>query len=132
MDTLKKYAAEFIGTFCLTFGGCGSAFLAAVVLTMMFLFIIMGSTHGRAPVGFAPLAIGPGLTLIRLISIAITNISVKPARRTGPALFAGGWAIGHLWLFCVAIPGGALGGVLYAWLSPTPTGPLVGGIQRQG
>jgi aquaporin Z len=92
--------------------------VAEVVLTMMFLFIIMGSTHGKAPVGFAPIAIGLGLTLIHLVGIPVTNLSVNPARSTGPALFVGGWAIAQLWLFWLApLVGGALGGVLYRWLS---------------
>ena len=69
---------------------------------MMFLFIIMGSTHGKAPVGFAPIAIGLGLTLIHLVGIPITNLSVNPARSTGPALFVGGWALTQLWLFWLA------------------------------
>jgi len=77
---------------------------AAAKLTMMFLFIIMGSTHGKAPVGFAPIAIGLGLTLIHLVSIPITNTSVNPARSTGPALFVGGWALAQLWLFWLAPP----------------------------
>ena len=79
-----------------------SCLVAEVVLTMMFLFIIMGSTHGKAPAGFAPIAIGLGLTLIHLISIPITNTSVNPARSTGPTLFVGGWALAQLWLFWVA------------------------------
>jgi aquaporin Z len=88
--------------------------VAEVVLTMFFLFIIMGSTERRAPNGFAPIAIGLGLTLIHLISIPVTNTSVTPARSTGPALFVGGWALGQLWLFWVApIVGGALGGFIY-------------------
>lgn len=104
-----------------------SCLIAEVVLTMMFLFIIMGSTHGKAPVGFAPIAIGLGLTLIHLISIPVTNTSVNPARSTGPALFVGGWAIAQLWLFWVApLVGGALGGVLYRWLSSEPSAPVVG------
>ncbi|GAU80412.1 aquaporin Z [Bosea sp. BIWAKO-01] len=94
-----------------------SGFLMEVVMTMMFLFIIMGATHGKAPVGFAPLAIGLGLALIHLVSIPVTNTSVNPARSTGPALFVGGWALQQLWLFWVApLIGGALGGVLYRWL----------------
>jgi aquaporin Z len=101
--------------------------VAEVVLTMMFLFIIMGSTHGKAPAGFAPLAIGLGLTLIHLISIPVTNTSVNPARSTGPALFVGGWAIAQLWLFWVApLIGGVLGGVLYRWLSDEPSAPVTG------
>ena len=101
--------------------------VAEVVLTMMFLFIIMGSTHGKAPAGFAPLAIGLGLTLIHLISIPVTNTSVNPARSTGPALFVGGWALAQLWMFWLApLVGGALGGVLYRWLSDEPSTPVTG------
>ena len=83
--------------------------VAEVVLTMMFLFIIMGATHGKAPAGFAPIAIGLGLTLIHLVGIPVTNTSVNPARSTGPALFVGGWAMAQLWLFWVAplVGGGA-------------------------
>jgi aquaporin Z len=101
--------------------------MAEFVLTAMFLFIIMGATHGKAPAGFAPLAIGLGLTLIHLISIDVTNTSVNPARSTGVAMFAGGWAIQQLWLFWVApIAGGIVGGVSYRWLSSEPTGQIVG------
>jgi aquaporin Z len=111
----------------------GASLVAEVVLTMMFLFIIMGATHGRAPVGFAPLAIGLGLTLIHLISIPVTNTSVNPARSTGPALFVGGWAIGQLWLFWVApLIGGALGGALYRWIGTEPAAPVVGGVPSPG
>ena len=85
-----------------------------IVLTAVFVWIIMGSTDGRAPAGFAPIAIGLGLTLIHLISIPVTNTSVNPARSTGPALVVGGWALQQLWLFWVApLVGGALGGWLY-------------------
>ena len=88
--------------------------VAEVVLTMFFLLIIMGSTDHRAPAGFAPIAIGLGLTLIHLIGIPITNLSVNPARSTGPAVFVGGWALAQLWMFWVApIVGGALGGGIY-------------------
>jgi aquaporin Z len=105
----------------------GAALVAEVVLTMMFLFVIMGSTHGKAPAGFAPLAIGLGLTLIHLISIPVTNTSVNPARSTGPALFVGGWALTQLWLFWVApLIGGAAGGILYRWLSEEPAGQVTG------
>lgn len=91
-----------------------AAFVAEVVLTFFFLLIIMGATDGRAPAGFAPIAIGLGLTLIHLIGIPVTNLSVNPARSTGPAVFVGGWAIAQLWLFWVApIVGGVLGGVVY-------------------
>ena len=88
--------------------------VAEVVLTAFFLIIILGATDGRAPAGFAPIAIGLALVLIHLISIPITNTSVNPARSTGPALFVGGWAISQLWLFWVApIVGAAIGGVIY-------------------
>lgn len=87
---------------------------AEVVLTFMFLMIILGSTDKRAPAGFAPIAIGLGLTLIHLISIPVTNTSVNPARSTGPALFVGGWALAQLWLFWVApIAGAAIAGFVY-------------------
>ncbi len=101
--------------------------LIEVVMTMMFLFIIMGSTHGKAPVGFAPLAIGLALVMIHLVAIPVTNTSVNPARSTGPALFAGGWAIQQLWLFWVApIIGGVIGGLVYRWLSDEPDGVVSG------
>jgi len=92
--------------------------VAEVILTFMFLMIILGITDRRAPQGFAPLAIGLALTLIHLISIPITNASVNPARSTGPALFAGGWAIAQLWLFWVApLIGAILAGLIYPALS---------------
>jgi len=88
--------------------------VAEVLLTFFFLLIIMGSTDQRAAKGFAPLAIGLGLTLIHLIGIPITNLSVNPARSTGTALVLGGWAISQLWLFWLApLVGGALGGIFY-------------------
>ena len=91
-----------------------AALVAEVVMTAMFLFIILGATDERAPAGMAPIAIGLGFTLIHLISIPVTNKSVNPARSTGTAIFAGGWAIGQLWLFWVApIAGGVLGAILY-------------------
>jgi aquaporin Z len=91
-----------------------ACFIAEVVLTMFFLLIIMGSTDHRAPAGFAPIAIGLGLTLIHLIGIPVTNLSVNPARSTAPAVFVGGWAVAQLWMFWVApIVGGALGGGVY-------------------
>jgi len=94
-----------------------AALLTEVVMTMMFLFIIMGATDKRAPKGFAPIAIGLGLTLIHLISIPVTNTSVNPARSTGVAVFAGGWAVGQLWLFWVApIIGALLGAVIYRFI----------------
>jgi len=95
-----------------------SGLLVEVVLTFMFLMIILGATDRRAPQGFAPIAIGLGLTLIHLIGIPVTNVSVNPARSTGPALFVGGWAIEQLWLFWLApIVGAILAGLIYGWLS---------------
>ena len=94
-----------------------AALVCEVVMTFMFLVIILGATDSRAPAGFAPIAIGLGLTLIHLISIPVTNTSVNPARSTGVAVFEGGWALGQLWLFWVApIIGAALAGVAYRWL----------------
>ena len=91
-----------------------AGFVAEVVLTFMFLLIILGATDKRAPQGFAPIAIGLGLTLIHLIGIPVTNLSVNPARSTGPAVFVGGWALVQLWLFWVApILGAAIAGVVY-------------------
>ena len=97
-------------------GGYGllGALVAEVVLTAMFLIVIHGATDRRAPVGLAPIAIGLCLTLIHLIGIPITNLSVNPARSTGPALIVGGWALQQLWLFWLApIAGGVLGGLAY-------------------
>jgi aquaporin Z len=91
-------------------------FVTEVVMTLMFLLIILGATDKRAPAGFAPIAIGLGLTLIHLISIPVTNTSVNPARSTGPALIVGGWAIAQLWMFWVApIIGAAIAGFVYRW-----------------
>jgi aquaporin Z len=91
-----------------------SGLLTEIVMTMMFLIIILGATDKRAPQGFAPIAIGLGLTLIHLISIPITNTSVNPARSTGVAVFVGDWAVAQLWLFWVApIVGGMLGAAVY-------------------
>lgn len=94
-----------------------SAFVAEVFLTAVFLIIIMGATHKNAPAGFAPIAIGLGLTLIHLISIPVTNTSVNPARSTAVALFVGGESLSQLWLFWVApIIGAGIGGAIYRWL----------------
>jgi aquaporin Z len=104
-----------------------AAFAIEMVMTAVFLFVIMGATHGKAPVGFAPLAIGLALTLIHLVSIPVTNTSVNPARSTGPALLVGGWAIAQLWLFWVApIIGGVIGAVAYRWISAEPSADIVG------
>jgi len=95
-----------------------SCVVCEVVMTLIFLFVIMGATDKRVPAGFAPIPIGLVLTLIHLISIPVTNTSVNPARSTGPAVFVGGWALGQLWLFWVApIVGGVLGGLLYRSLA---------------
>jgi aquaporin Z len=94
--------------------------VAELVLTFMFLTIILGATDRRAPQGFAPIAIGLGLTLIHLIGIPVTNTSVNPARSTGPAVFVGGWAIQQLWLFWLApIAGAALAGIVYPLIAGT-------------
>jgi aquaporin Z len=100
-------------------GGYGlqAAFVCEVVLTFVFLMVILGSTHKRAPAGFAPIAIGLCLTLIHLISIPVTNTSVNPARSTSQALFVGGWAMAQLWLFWVApILGGLVAGAVHKQL----------------
>ncbi len=95
------------------------------LMTFAFLFVIMGATHGNAPRGFAPLAIGLCLTLIHLISIPVTNTSVNPARSTGPALFVGGWALQQLWLFWIApIAGAVIAGVTYRWISKDDPAPV--------
>jgi aquaporin Z len=99
-----------------------AAFVAEFVLTFLFLVIILGTTDRRAAQGFAPIAIGLGLTLIHLISIPVTNTSVNPARSLGPAIFVGGWALQQLWLFWVApILGGALAGIFYSQVLETRT-----------
>ena len=101
-----------------------AALTAEVVMTFGFLFVILGATHGAAPKGFAPIAIGLCLTLIHLISIPITNTSVNPARSTGPALFVGGWALQQLWLFWVApIVGAAIAGLVYRWVGGANPAP---------
>lgn len=98
-----------------------AAFLCEVVLTAFFLIVIMGATHGNAPAGFAPIAIGLALTLIHLISIPVTNTSVNPARSTAVALFAGSGALSQLWLFWLApLLGGLIGGIVYKWMGAAP------------
>lgn len=126
-DLAKGFASNGYGAHSPGQYNLVACFVMEVVMTMMFLFVIMGSTHGKAPAGFAPLAIGLALVMIHLVSIPVTNTSVNPARSTGPALFVGGWAIGQLWLFWVApLLGGVLGGVIYRVLSPEPTGVVEG------
>ena len=113
-DTSAGFASNGYGIHSPGGYGLVAALVCEVVMTAMFLVIIMGATDKRAPAGFAPIAIGLGLTLIHLISIPVTNTSVNPARSTGVAIFAGGWAIQQLWLFWVApIVGGAIGAVVY-------------------
>jgi aquaporin Z len=107
----------------------GSGLLIELILTAGFLFVICGATDGRAPKGFAPIAIGLVLTLIHLISIPVTNTSVNPARSTGPAIFVGGWALQQLWLFWVApLVGGLVGGAAYRALAGEfpSTEPIIG------
>ena len=111
------YGAHSPGGYSLT-----AALVAEVVLTAMFLLIIVGATDGRAPAGFAPIAIGLGLTLIHLISIPVTNTSVNPARVQATALFVGGWALQQLWLFWLApMVGAVLGGMVYRTLETPKT-----------
>jgi aquaporin Z len=106
----NSYGLHSPGGYSLT-----ACFLEEVVLTFFFLMIILGSTHGTVPKGFAPIAIGLGLTLIHLIGIPVTNLSVNPARSTGPALFVGGWALAQLWLFwLVPILDAVIAGIVYS------------------
>ena len=110
-----------------------ACFVAEVVLTAFFLLVILGSTDERAPKGFAPIAIGLGLTLIHLISIPVTNTSVNPARSTAVAIFAGGWAVQQLWLFWVApILGGILGGFISDALFAIPQQPIREAMAKEG
>lgn len=106
-----------------------AALVCEIVMTFMFLIIILGATHQRAPVGFAGIAIGLALTLIHLISIPVTNTSVNPARSIAPALFVGGWALAQLWVFIVApVIGAALAGFVYkGFFEPTPGEPAITG-----
>jgi len=114
------YADHSPGTYSM-----GACLAAEIVLTFMFLMIILGSTDKRAPQGFAPIAIGLGLTLIHLVGIPVTNLSVNPARSTAPAIFVGGWALQQLWLFWVApIVGAAIAGAVYSLFQEEPE-PMV-------
>jgi len=113
-DPAAGFAANGYGAHSPGGYALGAALICELVMTFMFVLVILGATHTRAPVGFAGVAIGLALTLIHLISIPVTNTSVNPARSTGPALFAGGWALGQLWLFWLApLAGGLLAGVLH-------------------
>jgi aquaporin Z len=121
-EVAAGFAANGYGTHSPGGYSLTAAFVAEVVLTMFFILVILGATDRRAPAGFAPIAIGLCLTLIHLVGIPVTNLSVNPARSTGPAIFVGGWALEQLWLFWVApLIGGALGGIVY---------PLVAGSER--
>lgn len=109
-----------------------AAFTAELVLTFFFLFVILGATDSRAPAGFAPIPIGLALTLIHLIGIPVSNVSVNPARSTGPALFVGDWALSQLWLFWVApIAGAALAGVVYTIMFASGHAPAVKGVDER-
>jgi aquaporin Z len=109
-----------------------AALVAELVLTFFFLLVIMGATDSRAPAGFAPIPIGLALTLIHLIGIPVTNLSVNPARSTGPAVFVGGWALEQLWLFWLApIAGAALAGVVYPLVFGSGHAPAVRGVKEQ-
>ena len=113
-DVTKGFASNGYGAHSPGGYSLLAAFVTEVVMTAFFLIIILGATDKRAPAGFAPIAIGLALTLIHLISIPVTNTSVNPARSTGVAVFAGGWAIGQLWLFWLApIVGAVLGSIAY-------------------
>jgi aquaporin Z len=110
-----------------------AALVAEVVLTFFFLMIILGATDKRAPAGFAPIPIGLGLTLIHLIGIPVTNLSVNPARSTGPAVFVGGWALAQLWLFWVApIAGAVIAGKVYPALSGDEDRPVIAPSGEEG
>jgi aquaporin Z len=116
------YGAHSPGGYSLT-----SGLVCEIVMTFMFVFIILGATDDRAPDGFAPLAIGLGLTLIHLVSIPVTNTSVNPARSTGPALMVGGWALAQLWMFWVApLVGAAIAGLVYPIASGEVPAPQAG------
>ena len=117
-DVSAGFASNGFGEHSLGGYSLQAAWLTEAVMTMMFLVIIMGATDARAPNGFAPIAIGLGLTLIHLISIPVTNTSVNPARSTGVAIYVGGWAIQQLWLFWVApIVGAVIGAVTYKMIA---------------
>jgi aquaporin Z len=131
-DTSGGFASNGYGAHSPGGYSLAACLICEIVMTMFFLLVIMGSTDKRVPNGFAPIAIGLGLTLIHLISIPVTNTSVNPARSTGPALFVGGWALGQLWLFWVApLIGGAIGGVLYETIfSEHKEQPVLGAVEQ--
>ncbi|MEO7059376.1 MAG: aquaporin Z [Lapillicoccus sp.] len=130
--TESGFAANGFGDHSPAKYGLLSALLIEVVLTAIFLYVILGATDGRAPVGFAPIAIGLSLTLIHLIAIPVDNTSVNPARSTGVAFFAGGWALGQLWLFWVApIIGAAIAGSTYAAITGERNAAELAGEARE-
>lgn len=131
-DAAAGFAANGYGEHSPGNYALGSAIICEVVMTFMFVLVILGATHARAPVGFAGLAIGLALTLVHLVSIPVTNTSVNPARSTGPALFAGAWAVSQLWLFWLApLLGGTLAGALYrSLLEREEAAPSVTGERR--
>ena len=117
-DASAGFASNGFGALSPGKYGMGAALITEAVMTFMFLIVILGVTHSRAPVGFAGIAIGLALTLIHLVSIPVTNTSVNPARSLGPAVFVGGWALTQLWLFWVApLIGAVLAGLLYPMLA---------------
>ena len=126
---LGRFASNGYGEHSPGSYGLSAALICEVVMTFMFLMVILGTTHKRAPVGFAGLAIGLALTLIHLISIPVTGTSVNPARSTGPAIFVGGWAVSQLWLFWLApIVGALIAGIVHrAVLEPDPVAPPITG-----
>ncbi|MBC8133029.1 MAG: aquaporin Z [Deltaproteobacteria bacterium] len=110
----------------------GAGFVAETVLTFFFLFVILGATDSRAPAGFAPIPIGLALCLIHLIGIPVTNVSVNPARSTGPAFFVGGWAVSQLWLFWLApLLGAALAGLAYPAFFGSRAPSQVTGVEKR-
>jgi aquaporin Z len=124
-DAAAGFASNGYGDHSPGHYGLAAAALCEVVMIFGFLFVILGSTHGNAPKGFAPIAIGLCLTLVHLISIPVTNTSVNPARSTAVAVFQGSWAISQLWLFWLApIVGAALAGVVYRWVGGPEPLPL--------
>ena len=132
-DLAAGFAANGYGAHSPGGYSLGAALITEAVMTFMFLIVILGSTHRRAPTGFAGIAIGLALTLIHLISIPVTNTSVNPARSTGPALFVGGWALSQLWLFWIMpIVGGLAAGALYkALLETRPEADITGRAQAK-
>jgi aquaporin Z len=130
-DLAAGFAANGYGAHSPGGYSLGAALITEGVMTFMFLIVILGATHRRAPTGFAGIAIGLALTLIHLISIPVTNTSVNPARSTGPALFVGGWALSQLWLFWIMpIVGGLAAGALYkALLETRPEADITGRAQ---